>query len=67
VRGSIIDRLTIAGVQASRIYNMHVVEFCRGYRFVRISMWQVERNGEPWAMRKLFRFRRYAKRMERQA
>jgi hypothetical protein len=44
-----------------------MVEFACGSRKVRVRMNELICYGEAWVMRKLFRFRRYARRMERQA
>ena len=60
-------QLGVAGLQPRLVPDMHIVEFCRGSRSVRIQMDKVLILGEKWVTRKLYRFRRYVRRMERQA
>ena len=59
-------QIGIAGLKVRLVPNMRVAEFYRGGRRVRVSVRQLLAFGEKWATRKIIRFRRYARRMERQ-
>jgi hypothetical protein len=59
-------QIGIAGLKVRLCVSFRAAEFYRGRRFVRVYVYEVMTKGELWVIRKLFRFRRYAKRMERQ-
>jgi hypothetical protein len=58
-------QIRVAGLGLRLVHNCHAVDFYRGGRKVRIGMFTVVTLGQKWVVRKLIRFRRYAKRMER--
>ena len=59
-------QIKVAGLELRLVPNFHAIDFYRGSRKVRIGMFNVVTLGGEWATHKLIRFRRYAKRMERQ-
>ena len=58
-------QIGVAGLRARLLPGTRIVEFYRRGRAVRVTLFQVLTHGEPWVIRKLIRFRRYVKRMER--